>query len=84
MRCASTKKFFQAVVNVLLYILKDPGIQRCVKPMAGKRLAENIGTPMYLSASVRVFVHSKIVDINHLPKAMSQVEHFVKAMLYFI
>ena len=52
--------------------------------MAGKRLAENIGTPMYLSASVRVFVHSKIVDINPLPKAMSQVEHFVKAMLYFI
>ena len=52
--------------------------------MAGKRLAENIGTPMYLSASVRVFVYSKIVDINPLPKAMSQVEHFVKAMLYFI
>ena len=52
--------------------------------MAGKRLAENFGTPMYLSASVRVFVHSKIVDINPLPKAMSQVEHFVKEMLYFI
>ena len=39
---------------------------------------------MYLSASVRVFVYSKIVHINPLPKAMFQVEHFVKAMLYFI
>ena len=83
MRCASTKKFLQAVVNVLLHPKRPKGIKG-VKPMAGKRLAENFGTPMYLSASVRVFVHSKIVDINPLPKAMSQVEHFVKAMLYFI
>ena len=39
---------------------------------------------VFVTASVRVFVYSKIVYINPLPKAMFQVEHFVKAMLYFI
>ena len=80
------KSFFQAVVIKCssLHPKRPKGRQRCVKPVAGKRLAQNIGTPMYLSASVRVFVYSKIVHINPLPKAMFQVEHFVKAMLYFI
>ena len=81
------KSFFQAVVIKCssLHPKRPKGRQRCVKPVAGKRLmAQNNGTSMYLSASVRVFVYSKIVDINPLPKAMSQVEHFVKAMLYFI
>ena len=67
-----------------LHPKRPKGRQRCVKPVAGKRLAQNIGTPMYLSASVRVFVYSKIVRINPLSKPMFQVEHFEKAMLYFI
>ena len=80
------KSFFQAVVIKCscLHPKRPKGRQRYVKPVAGKRLAENIGTPMYLSASVRVFVYSKIVHINPLPKAMFQVEHFEKAMLCFI
>ena len=80
------ESFFQAVVIKCcsLHPKRPKGRQRCVKPVAGKRLAENIGTPMYLSASVRVFVYSKIVHINPLLKAMFQVEHFEKAMLYFI
>ena len=62
------KSFFQAVVIKCssLHPKRPKGRQRCVKPVAGKRLAENIGTPMYLSASVRVFVYSKIVHINPL------------------
>ena len=75
------KSFFQAVVIKCSSL--DPkrpkGRQRCVKPVAGKRLAENIGTPMYLSASVRVFVYSKIVHINPLLKAKFQTERFAKA-----
>ena len=67
-----------------LHPKRPKGRQRCVKPVAGKRLAQNIGTPMYLSASVRVFVYSKIVHINPLSKGIFQVEHFEKAMLYFI
>ena len=79
------KSFFSSCYECSSLHRKRPkGRERCAKPVAGKRLAENIGTPMYLSASVRVFVHSKIVDINPLPKAMSQVDLFVKAMLYFI
>ena len=80
------KSFFQAVVIKCcsLHPKRPKGRQRSVKPVAGKRLAENIGTPMYLSASVRVFVYPKILHINPLPKAMFQVEHFEKAMLYFI
>ena len=80
------KSFFQAVVIKCcsLHPKRPKGRQRCVKPVAGKRLAENIGTPMYLSASVRVFLYSNIVHINPLPKAMFQEERFAKAMLYFI
>ena len=68
-----------------LHPKRPKGRERCAKPVAGKRLAQNIGTPMYLSASVRGFVQSEIVHINPLLKAiMFQVGHFVKAMLYFI
>ena len=79
------KSFFSSCYECSSLHRKRPkGRERCAKPVAGKRLAENIGTPMYLSASVRVFVYSKIVRINPLSKPMFQVEHFEKAMLYFI
>ena len=77
MCCASNKKLFSSCCKCSSLHPKRPnGRERCVKPMAGKRLAENIGTPMYLSASVHVFLYSKIVHINPLLKAMFQAERF--------
>ena len=60
MRSASAKKFFSSCCKCSSLHPKRPkGKERCAKPVAEKILAENIGTPMYLSASVRVFVYSK-------------------------
>ena len=71
------KSFFSSCYECSSVHPKRPkGRERCAKPVAGKRLAENIGTPMYLSASVRVFLYSKIVHINPLLKAMFQAERF--------
>ena len=79
------KSFFSSCCKCSSLHSKRPkGRERCAKPVSGNRLAENIGTPMYLSASVRGFVQSEKVHINPLLKAMFQVGHFVKAMLYFI
>ena len=59
MRCASAKKFFSSCCKCSsLHPRRPKGKERCAKPVAGKRLAENIGTLMYLSASLRVFVYS--------------------------
>ena len=60
MRRASGKKFLSSCCKCSsLHPRRPKAKERCAKPVAGKRLAENIGTPMYLSASVRVFVYSK-------------------------
>ena len=80
------KSFFQAVVIKCssLHPKRPKGRQRYVKPVAGKRLAGKHRDANVLVSFCRVFVYSKIVHINPLPKAMFQVEHFEKAMLYFI
>ena len=44
------KSFFSSCYECSSLHPKRPkGKERCAKPVAGKRLAENIGTPMYLS-----------------------------------
>ena len=78
----AVKCFFSSCCKCSSLHPKRPkGRQRCG---GREKTGARHRAPMYLSASVRVFVHSKIVRINPLPKAMFQVDHFEKVMLYFI
>ena len=77
MRCASIKSFFQAVMNVLLYILKDPKEEKGVQNRwQGKDWRKTSGRQCICHSFCPCSLYAKIVHINPLLKAMFQAERF--------